>query len=247
MNKKCIIFVCLLVSAILLQGLSGQALHIDDDGIVWIEVDGKQIKLQEYLIPVGTVNSFIGSAAYVPDGWLICDGRRINKTDNNEYEDLVDLLRNVANGDEQHPFIYACNNDEANLPDLRGRFIRGVDNPGTEQGAAGRDDDHGIRTNEPGAVQEEARENIADENIIGGVVGSLQGDAIRNITGSATSNRGLRVNTVTGAFERLANYGRYGNNNGADAFGFDFNASRVVPTGKDNRPKNVYLNFIIKY
>ena len=26
-----------------------------------------------------------------------------------------------------------------------------------------------------------------------------------------------------------------------------FNASNVVPVGSDNRPKNVYVNYIIKY
>ena len=257
MTKKLLILLCMLISIVFLQNLSGQALHIDDDGIIWIEIEGKQIKLQEYLIPVGTVNSYIGSAAYVPDGWLICDGRKISKTTNNEYEDLVNLLRNVANDDSIHPFIYDCNEDEANLPDLRGRFIRGIDNPGTAQGAAGRDEDAAIRTNELGAVSED--ETVVNENTVGGVIGSIQGDAMQRIKGDLIGGY---------LFVAQANITAHGALDGEDigesrsgssgssgtlktSITFDSKKS-ISPTEAktsdyETRPKNIALNYIIKY
>ncbi|MEM0995447.1 MAG: tail fiber protein [Bacteroidota bacterium] len=53
-------------------------------------------------MPVGTVVSFAGSDA--PNGWVLCDGRTIDRTD---YPALFDLIGN-------------------RLPDLRSRFVVGA-------------------------------------------------------------------------------------------------------------------------
>ena len=48
-------------------------------------------------------------------GWFLCDGRQLNR---GEYEDLYHIISaNFGALDEEH----------FNLPDLRGRFVRGVD------------------------------------------------------------------------------------------------------------------------
>ena len=110
-----------------------------------------------------------------------------------------------------------------NLPDLRGEFVRGWD--------GGR--------------------NIDPERAFG----SAQGDAIRNITGSIDtgSNSGHQLfdeATVTGAlaisrrqWKAWTSDTQDGRNNPA---AFDFDASRVVPTAAENRPRNIALLACIK-
>ena len=110
-----------------------------------------------------------------------------------------------------------------NLPDLRGEFVRGWD--------GGRNIDQGR------------------------AFGSAQGDAIRNITGSIDtgSNSGHQLfdeATVTGAlaisrrqWKAWTSDTQDGRNNPA---AFDFDASRVVPTAPENRPRNIALLACIK-
>ena len=89
----------------------------------------------------------------------------------------------------------------------------------------------------------------------GRVLGSAQGDAIRNITGSIDtgSHNGQQLfdeATATGALaisrrqwkKWTGDSGDGGNNPAA----FDFDASRVVPTAAENRPRNIALLACIK-
>lgn len=80
-------------------------------------------------------------------------------------------------------------------------------------------------------------------------LGVKQGDAIRNIVGTAD---GLRRNLSGGysgidAF-RLASGGWTGdsNNGGTDWLRLTFDASRVVPTAEENRPINMALSYAIQ-
>ena len=103
-----------------------------------------------------------------------------------------------------------------NVPDWRGRFIRAWA--------------HGS------SVDPDSNRGI----------GSLQGDAIRNITGSITGAGSTEEGaTYTGA---LYNPGLYkGADGGHDTdSGIGFDASRVVPTAPENRPVNVAAMYIIK-
>lgn len=110
-----------------------------------------------------------------------------------------------------------------NLPDLRGEFVRGWD---------------GWRNIDPGRA-----------------FGSAQGDAIRNITGSIDTgiNSGHQLfdeATATGAlaisqrrWKAWTSDTQDGRNNPS---AFDFDASRVVPTAAENRPRNIALLACIK-
>jgi len=69
-------------------------------------------------------------------------------------------------------------------------------------------------------------------------VGTFQNDMIRNITGSCASGLDF-VPQLTGAFSNTGG-GKYSHSGGVwESSGFDFDASRVVPTGNENVPLNI--------
>ncbi|HDZ3990976.1 TPA: phage tail protein [Escherichia coli] len=103
------------------------------------------------------------------------------------------------------------------LPDLRGEFIRGWD------------DGRGVD---------------AGRQLL-----SSQGDAIRNIEGFANGGIGMSFDAIEGAFyDTGIRTARIPNNtttiDKTDDLGFD--ASRVVPTANENRPRNIAFNYIVR-
>ena len=113
-------------------------------------------------IPSGVVFPFAGTAA--PYGYLICDGRVISRAD---YPVLF-LAIGTAHGQGDGVTTF-------NLPDYRGRFMRGVD------GLAGNDPDKASRT------------AMAAGGNTGNTVGSIQADELRTHTHSV-----LRYNDIHG-------------------------------------------------
>lgn len=203
------------------------------EGGIYREVSYSQLPSSPYsdvafnaVFPAGMVSPFAGSAEFVPAGWLLCDGSEVSRT---EYANLYNVIGvSWGAGDGSTTF---------NLPDMRGMFLRGV------SGASGNDPDADGRL-------------VLNDNggNTGNNVGSYQGDAIRNITGEI-HGKIVDDGPLPAAAEgsgALSAYPRTGNNgsdggNSTGAYNFDFDASRVVPVGNDNRPKNVYVNYIIKY
>ncbi|EFO1845603.1 phage tail protein [Escherichia coli] len=103
------------------------------------------------------------------------------------------------------------------LPDLRGEFIRGWD------------DGRGVD---------------AGRQLL-----SSQGDAIRNIEGFADGGIGMSFDAIRGVFyDAGTRSARMPNNTTTigktDDLGFD--ASRVVPTANENRPRNIAFNYIVR-
>lgn len=168
----------------------------------------------------GMILPFAGPAQNIPAGWLLCDGKAISRS---EYRNLYDAIGvSWGTGDDSTTF---------NLPDLRGMFLRGV------SGDSGNDPDADSRS-------------LLTENggNTGNNVGSYQKDAIRNITGHFNGLDDRSHIYADGAFVAAGGYvqGNGSKNDFGDGL-IEFNASRVVPVGGDNRPKNVYVNYIIKY
>jgi microcystin-dependent protein len=98
--------------------------------------------------PTGAVVAFAGATP--PTGWLLCDGSAVSRT---TYVGLFGVIGTAwGTGDGSTSF---------NLPDMRGRFLRGVDN------GTGRDPDGATRTATNGG-------NAGDQ------VGSNEGDAFRS-------------------------------------------------------------------
>ena len=103
------------------------------------------------------------------------------------------------------------------LPDLRGEFIRGWD------------DGRGVD---------------AGRQLL-----SSQGDAIRNIEGFADGGIGMSFDAIRGAFYDAGTRSARMPNNTTDIGKTDdlgFDASRVVPTANENRPRNIAFNYIVR-
>lgn len=151
---------------------------------------------------VGSVSFFATTTA--PKGWLKANGAAVSRT---TYAALFARIGTTFGaGDGRSTF---------NLPDLRGEFIRGLDD--------GRNIDSNRR------------------------LGSSQGDAIRNITGtvdSITDNGnawGAFATSNNAKTKQAVDWNASGNH------AFNFDASRVVPTANENRPRNIALLACIKY
>lgn len=161
----------------------------------------------------------VGEVAYFarttpPSGWLKANGAAVSRT---TYAALFAAIGTTFGaGDGRTTF---------NLPDLRGEFIRGLDD--------GRNIDRGRR------------------------LGTAQGDAIRNITGKldgsamGSGNQVLEGKMIaSGAIGTTYQQRQWSGDQGGwgeQSVSFDFDASRVVPTASENRPRNVALLACIKY
>lgn len=161
----------------------------------------------------------------VLDGFIKADGALLRRDDYPElfgYAEENNLILSEAdwaNG-MQGMFAGGDKNTTFRVPDLRGRFLRGLDD--TAGVDAGRD------------------------------LGSIQGDAIRNITGSiivrSYTDGSYADPAPSGAFTYDKNGYRAAISGIADTpYCTGFDASRVVPTAEENRPKNIALIAQIKY
>lgn len=82
----------------------------------FLEILSELRKLKEEVCPIGTIQCF--AFERIPEGWLICDGRRVT------VEDYPMLYEAIGGTFGESP------NGEFCVPDLRGRFIRGWDESG---------------------------------------------------------------------------------------------------------------------
>ncbi len=161
---------------------------------------------------VGTISAYGGNTA--PTGWLLCDGTAVSQT---TYADLYTVIG----------CNFGCSGGNFNLPDLRGRFLRGRD------GSAGRDPDSGARTamstggntaDNVGSVQVDAFQGHWHEFYIYPNDGapSTTGNDVRDAISSANPQNHVRNPTSDGI-------------NGTPR------------TTSETRPVNAYVNFMIKY
>lgn len=167
--------------------------------------------------PAGFIMPFAGDISKIPQGWLLCDGSQVSRS---QYSTLYAvILDNWGRGNNSTTF---------NLPDLRGTFLRGVD------GSAGNDPDNAASSN--GGVDGKRYAKYTGGNI-GNNVGSFQNEQfkshrhnIRTLANGGTLNNNHVVEASSGT-ERLATT----------------DAQDTPPGGNETRPKNAYVNFLIKY
>ena len=187
------------------------AAQILDAGSGNVITDAERAKLNSInitgAVPVGTVLSFAGDTTKIPDGWLICNGDPILR---NEFSELFNVIgENWGAGDGVNTF---------NLPDLRGRFLRGTDL------SSSNDPDLATRIGGGG-----------DEK-----VGSYQDDELKSHTHEIRAGHTVELNLLTG-----------GPKNKVAPSGSSLqsvSATTVASAGgAESRPKNAYVNYIIKY
>jgi microcystin-dependent protein len=129
--------------------------------------------VQQALCPPGTIIAYGGDSA--PAGWLMCDGTAFY---NSSYPNLYAVIGYRFGGNSGSLYF--------NVPDLRGRFLRGRD------AGTGRDPDRASRTamNPSGAT--------------GDAVGSVQDDQLRSHThqwlGSDGNNSPANTDFTAGEF-----------------------------------------------
>ncbi|HLA49787.1 MAG TPA: phage tail protein [Thermodesulfovibrionia bacterium] len=164
------------------------------------------------LIPTGAVSAYIGTTA--PEGWLICNGALVSRT---FYADLFAVI-GVTHG-------YGDQSTTFNLPDYRGKFLRGFDN------GAGNDPNAGTRT------------AMATGGVTGDSIGSIQTDAFQghyhNVTNSMLIDTGGSGLTAGGVA-----YGASSTNIVAPVTDGTNGTPR---TSSESRPKNAGVLYIIKF
>lgn len=178
--------------------------------------------------PAGSILAFAGDSP--PTGWLLCDGSAVSRT---QYSNLFGAIAvHWGAGDSITSF---------NLPDLRGRFLRGQDRgTGHDPGAASR-------------VASAAGGSSGDS------VGSLQAESAGPHIHPVT-DPGHQHSAVAGVFVLGSTAGTgLGLSNGGGPFTFStpaFSADTTASTtsvgvgantGSESRPLNVAVNYIIKF
>jgi microcystin-dependent protein len=199
-------------------------------------VDG--IDSAALITPPGTVVAFAGPAGRVPSGWFLCDGRPLSRTQYANLFNAIGVFHGIGDGTTTF-----------NIPDYRGRFLRGVDY------TAGRDPDKNSRT----VVG-------AGTGVVANEVGSVQANATRLPNNSFTTDSQGNHTHGNGNFNQLLEGAGTPPFGSVTPTGFDNGGTNeldilnhatmltagahthTVTGGGDNesRPVNAYINYIIK-
>jgi microcystin-dependent protein len=174
------------------------------------------------LVPVGSILPYAGDKIVDALHWHLCDGSPLNKT---QFADLFAVLGTQWGGDGADLFF---------LPDLRGRFIRGVDK------GAGRDPDASGRSVPQPTVP--AQGNHGD------AVGSMQTDLLQSHAHAGAVSPADHSHTSRVPFGSPGG-SEAGGNQGLTAENTSVQHLDVVisPTGgSETRPINANVNFIIR-
>ena len=188
-------------------------------------------------IPVGTILPYGGDVSAKDardklenDGWLACDGWSYST---NDYKNLYDAIG----------YAFGKDGDKFRVPDLRGRFARGVDH------GAKRDPDADKRTSENGGNKGDMVGSVQDGDFQKHkhVQRSLQRigdspeckfeawDPNREKDAKYRADNGLRDNNDEHSMIHI-----YTNDEPKEVF------ENCPSGGNETRPKNVYVNWIIK-
>jgi microcystin-dependent protein len=189
--------------------------------------------------PAGVIVPFAGKKEKIPRGWLLCDGRAVSK---DEYTELFEVI-GAGWGGDANPDFY--------LPDLRGKFLRGVSYDSSidpEKGArmASRPDlgtgNTGNSGNEVGSLQGDAFQ-VHKHNDLGHTHGSSTNAATRNTERCDSGDSAVVCgDEFTNAYVSIAN----SNANISDPVSSSTTGISTVRLANETRPVNAYVNFIIK-
>jgi len=223
-----------------IQKLVGIAMDVEesskeDISREWVYRLGEQA-LKYVEPPAGTVAAFAGTGDKVPFGWLLCDGSPYDTQERPELKELYQTIGTDYGNTAGHDGWF-------NVPDYRGLFLRGVDDPDGPQGknAANRD------------VDSDMRKSHTDwETTVKGIVGSVQ----NYTTAPPKNNFWANLKHTHGYGRAVAGYPRAGgtepplNTEGRATSDPALSDKQNTSEGggdEETRPKNVYVNWIIKY
>lgn len=175
---------------------------------------------QASIVPPGSIMPFGGPPANVPAGWKYCDGSALKGSD---FPSLFATIGTSWGNGTTSPagalFPFSAGVTNFNLPDLRGQFLRGV------SGAMPTDPEKGSRG--PAATGGNAGNNV----------GSIQTDEFKSHSHVLSGTNWMRGSVAgSGVFNDGQSQAKlYTNDPPTSAAG-----------GTETRPKNVYVNYIIK-
>ena len=188
----------------------------------------------EETVPVGTIVAWSAGADSLPANWMLCDGKALKIK---QYPELYAAIGATWGAPRKTKF---------NLPDLRGRFIRGVDR------GAGRDPDvkdreasnKGGNANSVGSVQDDSFQDHSHEQK------AHTHDYQRYFISATYTGVGIGSFQESGGYDViLSSWLRESqtssstvNIKGAKTYGTKTN----IRKGEETRPKNAAVNFIIK-
>lgn len=180
-----------------------------------------ELIVQGSVHPSGAVVAYAGAVA--PAGWLLCDGTTVSRA---TYSTLFANI-GVAHGSGDGSTTFR-------LPDYRGRFLRGVD------GSASLDPNKATRT------------AMAAGGNTGNNVGSVQGSATAAPTTSFTTNTTgahthtmMRSNSGGGGGVSIGDNSALGQSATSTSSAGD-HSHTITGGDAESRPKNAYVNYIIK-
>jgi len=173
------------------------------------------------MLPIGTIMAYggdVGSERIKKDleqrGWLVCNGESVSCA---EYRELFDVLRNLYSGRPDAAAGNVCL-DKFQLPDIRGRFLRGVNYDASDEKDKPRDPD--------------CRENNNCDK-----VGIVQQDALMKHSHSYRTNTWFWNEGKTGgSYIRGDHTTNYLHHDRTDNEG----------NSEETRPKNLHVNWIIR-
>lgn len=192
--------------------------------------------------PPGTVVAFTGPASAIPNGWLLADGSMVSRDIFKDLFASIGTSHGIGNGTTTF-----------NLPDYRGRFLRGVDlgvGSDPDRDARGAMNAGGNTGNNVGSVQGDATDlpnspflmaaagihihsiGPAGAHVHSGIL--RQGNAFGDANGSPRFAEPAITNTSGTHIHSMLSAGAHAHslNAGGDA---------------ETRPVNAYVNWIIKY
>jgi len=217
------------------QALSVNSLSLSPGEVVEIEnnVTRWQVVSNVGSIPTGTVQAFAGSTA--PIGYLLCNGAAVSRTTYSKLFSVIGTTYGAGNGTTTF-----------NVPDLRGEFIRGLDagrgvdigrTLGSSQGDLFRSHTHSGSTTADGGHTHTGSTSVAGAHQHGGVAVPgrqlIDGDDVpfREAVSGSTDVAGNHSHSLT-----------------INAAGSHTHSLSINSTGGvETRPRNVAMNFIIKY
>jgi len=173
----------------------------------------KDVQALNLHVPVGTIMAYGGDTANMDaanrlreQGWLPCNGISVSRE---EYQELYNALGSAFGSISDTTF---------QVPDMRGLFLRGVDQGSTRDPEAG------------------SRQAPAPNGNAGDKVGSVQEDQLKTHKHTVNAaHAGLTGGRSTGDPIAVAGWAKNFAGKEVDAAG-----------GAETRPKNIYVNWIIK-